>query len=307
MGIVHFMGAMRRNLLDGLLYLALSLCVLAGAADLLYFQFPDWALLAFTALVGAAAGGAVPRRLRAAQAWIALVALTWIGYFYILGAATSLGHVAWLFLPWPLAASVGVAAGLAAWRLPRRLGWWRPLPLVLGAAAVVGITFLGNSANSTYTPPAFHRYKAPAYTLHLMKGGTVESSSLGGKTVVLAFWATWCKPCREEMPGLQKLYVQDYRDNPKVAFYLVDLGIGGETKSKARAYLRKYGITIPTAFDHGGRLMDALNLPHELPTRVVIDAAGTVDYRSIGYGGYAKGFPNLRRAIAGARSSSAAD
>lgn len=295
---------MKRNLLDGLIYLALGLCVLAGAGDLLYLHFPDWELLAFAALVGVAAGGLVPARLRATQAWIVLVAPTWVAYFYVLGAASSLGHVARLFLPWPLAASVGVAAGLAAWRLPKRLGWWRPLPLVLGAAAVAVIVFLGNPGHSAYSPPSFHPFKAPAYTLHLMKGGTVHSSDLRGKTVVLAFWATWCKPCRKEMPGLQKLYERNYRNDPKVAFYLVDLGVGGETRSKAESYLAKHGITIPAAYDDHGRLMDDFKLPNELPTRVVINAGGMVGFRSVGFGSYAKGFPRLRKAIAQASPGS---
>lgn len=291
---------MKRKLLDGLTYLALSLCVLAGAADLLYFHFPDWALLGFAALVGAAAGGLVPARLRAAQAWIVLVALTWIAFFYILGAASSLGNVFRIFVPWPVAASVGVAAGLAAWRLPRRLGWWRPLPLVLGAAAVTGITFVsGGPGGGTYTPPRFHPFPAPAYTLHLLDGGTVNSSSLKGKTVVLAFWATWCKPCREELPGLQVLYQTHYADRPDVVFYAVDVGAGGDTPEKARKYLGKMGITLPAAFDADGALMGRLHLPGELPIRVVISTRGVVDYRSVGYGSGADGFPRLRAAIAG--------
>jgi len=292
---------MKRNLLDGLIYLALGLCVLAGAADLLYLHFPDWALLAFTALVGAAAGGLVPARLRATQAWIALVALTWVAFFYVLGAASSLGHVARLFLPWPLAASVGVAAGLAAWRLPRRLRWWRPLPLVLGAAAVVGIMFISGGPEGVGASPSssFHPFRAPAYTLHLLDGGTVHSSSLEGKTVVLAFWATWCKPCREELPRLQALYRKHYANRSDVVFYVVDFGDAVDTPGKARAWLEKYGIALSAAFDADGALMRKLHLAPELPARVVIGPDGIVDYRAMGYGSYDSGFSRLRAAIAG--------
>ena len=292
---------MPRMIFPVLAYLVLAACVLLGVADPLYLDIPARAQLAFAGLVGLAVGGIAPRILRGWMAWLALSAVAWIG----IGFAHGLGHLAYLL---PAALSVGLAAGLIAWRLPRERRYWRPVPLLAGAAAVLALALLAEPRPrpAVYRPPAFHPFTAPAYTLHLLDGKTIHSRSLGRKTVVLAFWATWCAPCREELPLLQKLYAAHYRSNPDVVFYLVDVADGVDTPSKARAFLKKHGITLPSAFDAQGKLMDDLRLPSELPTRVVIGTDGKLNYRAIGYGSYASGFPALRKAIKSSRNVSAA-
>ena len=283
---------MQRLIYPALAYVFLAACILLGVANPLYLDLPARVQLAFAALAGLAVGGIAPRVLPAWLAWLALAAVAWIGIQF----AHGLGRLAYLL---PAAVSIGLAAGLIAWRLPPERRFWRPVPIVVGAAVVVVLALFGEprAVPGTYTPPAFHPFTVPAYTLHLLDGRTIRSENLGNKTVVLAFWATWCVPCREELPGLEKLYQQRYKNDPKVAFYLVDIGDGVDTQSKARAFLKSLGITIPSAFDAEGRLMDDLQLPRELPTRVVIGADGVLRYRGIGYGHYASGFPALRKAI----------
>lgn len=283
-----------------LAYVALSCCVLLGTANPLYLDFPLWAQLTFAALAGLAVGGLAPRALPTWGAWLVLAAVAWIGIRF----APDLGEAAFLL---PVSMSAGLAAGLIAWRLPYARRFWRPVPLFAGAAVVVGLVFYAQPwlATGSAAASAFHPFRAPAYTLHMLDGNTANSKGLEGRTVVLAFWATWCGPCREELPNLQKLYAKRYRDNPNVAFYLVDLGDGVDTRAEADAFLKQHGITIPSAFDAEGQLMDALRLPRDLPTRVVIDAQGTVIYRAMGYGGQA-GFPELRAAIADGNGSPAA-
>lgn len=292
---------MRRMVYPVLAYVFLAACVLLGVANPLYLDLPARAQLAFAALAGLAVGGIAPRMLRGWAAWLILAGIAWIAIQFGHG----LGRLAYLL---PTAVSVGLAAGLIAWRLPRERRFWRPLPLLIAAAAIIVIALLGEPrpVAGMHTPPSFHPYAAPAYVLNLLDGRTIHSKSLENKTVVLAFWATWCKPCREELPRLQKLYATRYRDKPGVVFYLVDVADGVDTKARARAFLKQYGVTIPSAFDAEGRLMDDLRLPGELPTRIVINADGMVSYRGIGYGTYASGFPGLRKAIDGARSASPA-
>lgn len=286
---------MPRIIFPILAYVLLGACVLLGVANPLYLDLPARAQLAFAALIGLAAGGIAPRILRGWVAWLALAAVAWIGIEF----AHGLGRLAYLL---PTAMSVGLAAGLIAWRLPRDWRFWRPVPLLAGAVIVVVLALLGEPRPrpGAYSPPAFHPFAVPAYTLHLLDGTTIHSGSLDNKTVVLAFWATWCPPCREELPRLQKLYAARYRGNPDVVFYLVDVADGVDTRAKARAFLKKHGITIPSAFDAQGRLMDRFRLPSELPTRIVIGSDGVLSYRGIGYGSYASGFPELRKAIDGA-------
>ena len=282
--------------------LFLAGCVLVGAANPWYLYQPWWIQLAFAGLAGLAAGGLAPRVFPGWVSWVFLVLAVWIASIF---AADQYRLAYWL----AASASVGVAAGLVAWRLTYEQRFWRPVPLCVGAAVVFAFPIIGRPRplfQPAYTPPAFHPFTVPAYTLHLLDGKTIHSENLAQKTVVLAFWATWCSPCREELPRLQKLYARHYRDDPEVVFYLVDVGDGVDTRSKAREFLKKHGITLPSAFDAQGKLMDDLHLPSELPTRVVIGADGKVSYRAIGYGSYAGGFPRLRNAIESSRQMSSA-
>ena len=64
--------------------------------------------------------------------------------------------------------------------------------------------------------------KVPDFTFHDLDGKPVTPESLAGKVAVLDFWATYCPPCRESLPNLEKVY-QRYKDNPKVAFYAVSV------------------------------------------------------------------------------------
>src|SRR5699024_1852679 len=97
------------------------------------------------------------------------------------------------FLVYPLAASVAVAAGLLVRRMRARSLGWRGFPIVVCAAVVAGLFFLRGPLLAWGQPGL---RAAPAFTLAMANGTEIASQELAGKTVVLAFWATWCKPCR---------------------------------------------------------------------------------------------------------------
>lgn len=275
--------------------LFLSVCVLFGTWGPVFWQLaaPLWAELAIAAVVALAAGALAPRESPAWLDWLILVALAWAGFVF---AAVEMLPAPMVppFLVYPLAASVGVAAGLAAWRMPRRRAAWRPLPIILGAAAVVGIFFL-HGPLAAWGQPAPR--PAPAFTLHRLNGEEVSSKALKGKTVALAFWATWCVPCRKELPALQKLYESHYAARPDVVFYVVDDGQGAETPAKAKAFLAHFGVRIPAAFDAGGRLAEKLDTRGVLPVRVVIGPRGLMRLTDYGYMKSDAGFSALRKAI----------
>lgn len=99
------------------------------------------------------------------------------------------------------------------------------------------------------------------------------ADSLGnyrGKVVLMNLWATWCPPCREEMPALERLY-REFGSRG-----LVVLGVDqGESASVAGAYARKLGITFPILLDDGqqyGRAYAAQGLP----TTIIVDRAGRI-------------------------------
>ncbi len=114
---------------------------------------------------------------------------------------------------------------------------------------------------------------APRFTLAGLAGGAVAVPE-PGKVTVLNFWATWCPPCREEMPELDKFAAA----NPAVAFYAVNLD---EPAPKVAGYLRENGYKMPVLLDAGGSVAQTYRI-RAIPTTVVIDRDGVVKYRKTG-------------------------
>ncbi len=146
----------------------------------------------------------------------------------------------------------------------------------------------GNSANPRAAP----------FTLHLAGGGEVTSQSLQGKTVVLSFWATWCKPCRKELPALQRVYKAHYANRDDVKFFLVNEDRGPGAPAKARAWLQEHGVAMPSTLDTSGAVGRVLKAAQVLPTRLVIGPHGRVVSTEVGYTRAQHGFSALRHAIA---------
>jgi cytochrome c biogenesis protein CcmG/thiol:disulfide interchange protein DsbE len=114
---------------------------------------------------------------------------------------------------------------------------------------------------------------APRFTLESLAGGAV-AAPVAAKVTVLKFWATWCPPCREEMPELDKFAA----DNPAVAFYAVNLD---EPAAKVAGYLRDNGYKMPVLLDAGAEVAQTYRVS-AIPTTVVIDRDGIVKYRKTG-------------------------
>ena len=88
---------------------------------------------------------------------------------------------------------------------------------------------------------------APNFTVYDLDGNPVKLWDLRGKPVVLNFWASWCGPCKMEMPHFEAAY-QTYGD--QIHFLIVDLTDGSrETVEVAQAYLDEQGYTFPAYFD----------------------------------------------------------
>lgn len=113
---------------------------------------------------------------------------------------------------------------------------------------------------------------APAASFDIVRaGGSADSlARYRGKVVLVNLWATWCPPCREEMPALEKLY------RAHAAQGFVVLGIDqGESANVAAAYARKLGVSFPILVDDQqqyGRAYAAQGLP----TSVLVDRTGHI-------------------------------
>ena len=103
---------------------------------------------------------------------------------------------------------------------------------------------------------------------------------LGKEVIYVTFWATWCVPCRREMPHLQKM-ADEFKDQG----FLV-IGVNTDppaTKSKIKPYLRRLKITYPTVLDPNNNVLDKYNPTRELPYAVLIDREGNVHEVFPGY------------------------
>ena len=118
-------------------------------------------------------------------------------------------------------------------------------------------------------------HPAPDFTLTDAAGQTFRLSDLRGKPVVLNFWATWCPPCKAEMPELQ---AASERLAGEVAIVGVDQG---ESAAEVKAFAAQHGLTFPMPVD-GKMDVSRQYLVRNLPTTFFIDRSGTIRYTQIG-------------------------
>jgi thiol-disulfide isomerase/thioredoxin len=117
---------------------------------------------------------------------------------------------------------------------------------------------------------------APQIALPVVGGGTSDLSAERGKVVLVNFWATWCEPCKSEMPGLQQL-AQELRDQP-FRLYSVDLQ---EEPTQIEAFERDYGLSLYAIMDQDGDATRAYGV-RALPSTFLIDRRGVLHLQRLG-------------------------
>lgn len=113
----------------------------------------------------------------------------------------------------------------------------------------------------------------PVFQFADLEGKSVTPETLAGKVVVLDFWATWCGPCRETLPELQKVY-ERYKDNSKVAFLAVSVDQPQVKNEELAKMFKELGVQVPIARDND-QASSLFRLPG-YPTMFIIDAKGIV-------------------------------
>lgn len=118
---------------------------------------------------------------------------------------------------------------------------------------------------------------APDFSLKTLAGGTLRLSDLRGQAVVINFWATWCPPCRAEMPAIQRVYAKYRGQNFTVL--AVDLQ---ESEAQVADFIGQMGLTFPILIDQEGTVFARYRV-NGLPSTFFVDRQGVI--RNIAIGG----------------------
>lgn len=111
-------------------------------------------------------------------------------------------------------------------------------------------------------------------------GKVIDLASLKGKVVFINFWATWCPPCRAEMPSINKLY-KKYKDNKNVVFIMAD--VDGTIESST-AFMKKKGYVLPVHIPVSS--IPEAYFSGSMPTTIILDKQGRLSFDHVGAADY---------------------
>ena len=143
-----------------------------------------------------------------------------------------------------------------------------PLILIFLSCAESGIT---ENPGKEYPP-------APGFTLDDLYGNKVSLSDYEGKVVFLNFWATWCGPCRKEIPGFMEIYNQYKSKGMEIIGVSVDRTGAASVLNFSRQYKISYPVVMSTQ-----KLERDYRPGQYIPTTFVIDKKGQIRHKHIGY------------------------
>ncbi len=147
---------------------------------------------------------------------------------------------------------------------------WPAVALALAVAVYVGEPYFVSQRAAAGGPGGLAGQRAPIFDLRDDRGRPVSLQQYHGSLVVMNLWASWCPPCRAEMPDLQRL--AEAEEGRGIAVVGVN---EGESPQRARAFAASLGIRFPIWIDGAqqyGRTYNALGLP----TTVILDRQGVV-------------------------------
>jgi thiol-disulfide isomerase/thioredoxin len=122
---------------------------------------------------------------------------------------------------------------------------------------------------------------APAFQFDSVSEGDVPRTASPGKILVVDFFATWCRPCIEELPELKEVR-KELHDRPDIEFVVVATNAGGDTPERLREFAKRRPMGLPLAFDPAGKAHAAFGFSG-FPSLIVIDRAGQMRLKHEGY------------------------
>ena len=151
--------------------------------------------------------------------------------------------------------------------------------IILVPVVVLGLVMAGCSNDTFNLPPAEEvnvGNAAPDFQLSDLDGKTVSLSDFQGKPVLLNFWASWCRPCRTEMPYIQQIY-EEWSDKGLV---MLTINIG-ETPSEVKKFIGNYEFSLPVLLDTKQDVGQKYNITG-IPITFFIDKDGIIQDKVIG-------------------------
>lgn len=133
-------------------------------------------------------------------------------------------------------------------------------------------------------------HPAPDFVVPLKDGGTFKLSAQLGRPVVISFWASWCGPCRAELPALSAYAAS----HPEVVWLALNVD---REKAPSDAFLQKVNVTIPIGYDNDAVTMGTFGVS-SMPTLFLVDKKGNIALQHVGYSAE-KGFADLDAALSG--------
>jgi len=155
---------------------------------------------------------------------------------------------------------------------------------LLGLVAVTTVAWVSRGGSRIPGPGS----PAPSFTATTLGGDEVRLEDYAGNVILLNIWATWCPPCREEMPSMERLYTlfQDEGEDFTILAVSIDAPLGqadatGKEGGNLKAFQEEFGLTFPILHDPTGKIQQ-IYYTTGVPESVIIGRDGIIYYRIAG-------------------------
>ncbi|MDQ3005314.1 MAG: TlpA family protein disulfide reductase [Chloroflexota bacterium] len=156
---------------------------------------------------------------------------------------------------------------------------WITTALAIGVIVALTVFPLERRQQPSAAASSLVGKQAPDFTLAALDGTQVRLSQFRGQPVVINFWATWCRPCREEMPEL----VRSYESHKAEGFIILALNLTfSDSLPDVQAFVNEFNINFPVLLDKDGAIAERLYRIPGVPTSVFINQDGTLERIQVG-------------------------
>ena len=165
-----------------------------------------------------------------------------------------------------------------------RLQKWHVAVILPAIALALGVILAGFPLEETSqqsTAGSYRLVDTPAFdfTLSTLDGAEVSLSQFYGQPVLINFWASWCLPCREEMPEL----VRSYEDHKAEGLMILGVNLTySDTLPDAQAFASEFNITFPILLDKDGAVAERLYRIPGVPTSIFVNRDGMIERIQVG-------------------------